>query len=370
MIRVVIVEDEKPILNLMKVLIGRNSDYTISGAFSNPLEALECIPDLQPDVVFIDVEMPRMNGIELASRIHKLMYQPEIVFTTAYKNYALEAFEVSALDYILKPITPEAIHRVTERLVKRMRPAVIQGPKKTEPMIRCFGGFEVCDSEGKPIHFRTRRAEELFAYFLCNAGRYISKWKIMDLLWPDMQDERGASNLYNTIYLLKKMLKEKDFGMEIRKMNDGYMLETGNESYDALEYQRFHLEIVEGQQNTTQMERLSILYQGPLLDGKPDLWKISLEEAYCKFFTTCTRLLVDNDCAAQDWHKAEQRLEKFLSLYPLHEEMNQQMIDVYAKLGNKEKIARLYEKFEGAYRTELGLVPSAEFKERVAAYLD
>lgn len=78
---------------------------------------------------------------------------------------------------------------------------------------------------------------------------------------------------------------------------------------------------------------------------------------------------MDSDCASQDWHKAEQRLEKFLSLYPLHEGMNQQMIDVYAKLGNKEKIARLYEKFEGAYRTELGLVPSAEFKERVAAYL-
>lgn len=157
--------------------------------------------------------------------------------------------------------------------------------------------------------------------------------------------------------------------MEIRKMNDGYMLETGNESYDALDYQRFHLEMAEGKQNTTQMERLCILYQGPLLDGKPYLWKISLEEAYCKHFTTWTRLLVGSDCAAQDWHKAEQRLEKFISLYPLHEEMNQQMIDIYAKLGNKEKIARLYEKFETAYRTELGMVPSTEFKDYVAAYL-
>lgn len=78
---------------------------------------------------------------------------------------------------------------------------------------------------------------------------------------------------------------------------------------------------------------------------------------------------MDSDCAAQDWHKAEQRLEKFLGLYPLHEEMNEQMIDIYARLGNKDKIARLYEKFEIAYRSELGMVPSSEFKERVAAYL-
>jgi two-component system LytT family response regulator len=367
MFRVVIVEDEKPILDLMKVLIGRNSDYMIIGAFSNPLEALELIPELKPDVVFIDVEMPKMNGIELASRIQKLPYQPEIVFTTAYKGYALEAFEVNALDYILKPITPEAIQRITERLLKRMRPAVKMEQQEKGPMIRCFGGFEVYDSEGKPIHFRTRRAEELFAYFLCNAGRYISKWKVMDLLWPDMPDERGSSNLYNTIYLLKKMLKEKDFGMKILKMNDGYVLETGNESYDALDYQRRHLEI--GMQDVQQMERLCSLYQGPLLDGKPYLWKISLEEAYFKEYTTWTKVLINQDFESHNWYKAEQRLEKFLNLYPLHEEMNQQIMDVYAKLGNKEKIARHYEKFEAAYRSDLGMLPSSEIKERVAAYL-
>ncbi|MDQ0191666.1 response regulator [Paenibacillus wynnii] len=369
MFRVVIVEDEKPILDLMKVLIGRNSDYRIMGAFTNPLDALECMPELKPDVVFIDVEMPKMNGLELASRIQQLLHQPEIVFTTAYKSYALEAFEVNALDYILKPITPEAIKRVTERLVKRQGKTVTLDQKKKGLTIRCFGGFEVRDSEGKPIHFRTRRAEELFAYFLCNPGRYISKWKVTDLLWPDMQEERGSSNLYNTIYLLKKMLKEKGFGMEIRKMNDGYILEIGNEVYDALEYQKFRLEMVEGKQDIEQMERLCSLYQGPLLDGKPYLWKISLEEAYSKDYTTWTRMLLDNDCAFQNWHKAEQRLEKFLSLYPLHEGMNQQMIDIYAKLGNKEMIARLYEKFETAYRSDLGMVPSSEFKDRVAAYL-
>jgi DNA-binding SARP family transcriptional activator len=106
-----------------------------------------------------------------------------------------------------------------------------------------------------------------------------------------------------------------------------------------------------------------------LLDGKPYLWKISLEEVYAKYYTNWTRLLVDSDCASQDWPKAEQRLEKFLSLYPLHEEMNQQMIVIYAKLGNKEKIARLYERFETAYLSELGMVPSAEFKTHVVAYL-
>ncbi|OPH47440.1 hypothetical protein BC351_39875 [Paenibacillus ferrarius] len=112
MIHAVIVEDEKPILDLMKVIIGRNPRFTITGAFTNPLEALERIPELRPDVAFLDVDMPKMNGHELARRINKLSEQTKIVFTTAYKQYELEAFEVDAMDYILKPVTPAMIERV------------------------------------------------------------------------------------------------------------------------------------------------------------------------------------------------------------------------------------------------------------------
>lgn len=236
MFRAVIIEDEKPILELMKVILGRNTNYTIVGAFTNPIEALEKMEDIKPDVAFIDVEMPKMNGLELARKVRALTIQTEIVFTTAYKNYALDAFGVEAIDYILKPVTPSTIERVTERLVNRQRVTTMVIPQKDLSMIQCFGGFEVRNSEGVPVHFRTRRAEELFAYFLCHSGRNISKWQVMDLLWPDMPEERSSSNLYNTIYLMKKILKENELGMSIRKMNDGYMMETGNQMYDALAF--------------------------------------------------------------------------------------------------------------------------------------
>ncbi|MHA6529510.1 response regulator [Paenibacillus sp. BAC0078] len=369
MFRAVIVEDEQPILDLMKVLIGRNPDYAIIGAFTSPLEALASLPELKPDVIFIDVEMPKMNGLELAGRVHKLMESTEIVFTTAYKNYALEAFEVSALDYILKPVTMGAIKRVTERLLKRLGTAVPHEQKAAGPTICCFGGFDVRNSAGQPVHFRTRRAEELFAYFLCHPGRYISKWKLTDLLWPDMQDERGSSNLHNTLYLLKKVLKENDFGMSIQKVNDGYVLEAGSKEYDVLIFQRLQNLSAEGRIEADQAEQLISLYRGPLFEGKPYLWKISLEEAYFKQYTALIRWLVARDLASRNSSKAEERLDAYLAHYPLQEDMLQLLFDIYSKHGKKEKIIRLYENFEAAYRKELGLEPSGELKNRVAAYL-
>lgn len=369
MFRAVIVEDEQPILDLMKVLIGRDSDYAIVGAFTNPLEALASLPELKPDVIFIDVEMPKMNGLELAGRVHKLLESAEIVFTTAYKNYALEAFEVSALDYILKPVTTSAIKRVTERLLKRLGTAAPLEPQSLSPTICCFGGFDVRNSAGQAVHFRTRRAEELFAYFLCHPGRYISKWKLTDLLWPEMQEARGPSNLHNTLYLLKKMLKENNFDMSIQKVNDGYVLETGSKEYDVLTFQRLQNLSLEGKIEAGQAEQLCSLYRGPLFEGKPYLWKISLEEAYFKQYTALVRWLVGRDLDSRNWSKAEERLDGYLALYPLQEDMLQLLFDIYSEQGKKEKIIRLYDNFEAAYRKELGLEPAGELKMRVAAYL-
>lgn len=363
--QVIIVEDEKPILDLMKVIIGRNPNFTISGTFVSPIEALDRLPDLMPDVAFLDVEMPKMNGLELAQKINTLSERTKIVFTTAYKHYALEAFDVYALDYILKPVTPAAIERVAERLKKSHRPAALNGWKTGKAVIKCFGGFEIRSPEGAPIRFPTRMTEELFAYFLCHPGRELSKWQLADMLWPDKLEERVSHNLHNTIYRLKKVLKEIGIGMDIQKSNDGYILDTGQEEYDVLAYEKYPDE----PGNMEQAERLCSLYKGPLLDGKPYLWKVPLEEIYYNKYTALIRYLITEDLAKQEWMKAEHRLEIYVSLYPVHEEMNRTLMGLYAMRGDKEKIARQYSLFEDTYRKVLGLEPPQELRDRVAFWL-
>jgi two-component system LytT family response regulator len=119
--KTVIVEDEIPTLNLMKRVIGQVPYFTITGAFTSSLEALSRLPDLQPDVAFLDVEMPRMNGLQLAEKINEASKHTKIIFMTEHKHYALNAIKVYAFDYILKPVTPTVIEQVASRLLKRHR---------------------------------------------------------------------------------------------------------------------------------------------------------------------------------------------------------------------------------------------------------
>lgn len=110
MIKTMIVEDEQPILNLMKILLLKIGHFEIVGAFNNPLEALAHIEDLQPELLFLDVQMPRMNGIELATALRSMpIPQPHLVFVTAYRQDDALTSPLAPLDFIWKPVTAEAI---------------------------------------------------------------------------------------------------------------------------------------------------------------------------------------------------------------------------------------------------------------------
>ena len=111
----VIVDDEvKGIEFLQYTLEKQCPEVQVVKTFTAPLEALEEIPALKPDILFVDVEMPRMNGFELVEKLSKLKIQ--IVFTTAYNEFALKAFRVSALDYLLKPIDADELKSAVNKL--------------------------------------------------------------------------------------------------------------------------------------------------------------------------------------------------------------------------------------------------------------
>ncbi|KQL46834.1 histidine kinase [Brevibacillus choshinensis] len=369
MFNALIVEDEKPILDLMKYVIGQDPHYTIVGAYTNPLEALDQFSELQVDVAFLDVEMPRMNGLDLAQKINERSSQTKIVFTTAYKQYALDAFDVHAFHYILKPVTPMAIERVTKRLVDQFGHTKTGNQQQKMASIQCFGGFEVRNTEGSIVRWRTKKAEELFAYLLCHPGRNMSKWHLVDLLWGEMDEERATHNLHTTVYRLKKILKEQEVGMDISKTSEGYMLEPKDQSYDVWAFNQYHFSVAMDSFDVEQAEKLYHLYKGSLFDQKDYLWKTPLEEKYTKQYTMLVQKLIEHDLLRKDWQKAEQRVDTYLALYPLQEEMNQVLLEIYARNHQRRKIAKHYEKFATAYRLEVGVEPPEAMRKWVEDYL-
>jgi two-component system, LytTR family, response regulator len=113
MIRILIVDDEEPARMQLRRLLETDAGVQIVGEAANGIEALERIPELRPDVVFLDIEMPGLTGFEVAGN---LINPPLIVFATAFDEFAVKAFEENALDYILKPVQARRISQTLSRI--------------------------------------------------------------------------------------------------------------------------------------------------------------------------------------------------------------------------------------------------------------
>ena len=124
-LRVLIVDDEEPARRLLAELLAGEEEVAVVGECRNGFEAVQAIQTLAPDLVLLDVQMPKLDGFEV---LELLESPPMVVFVTAYDEYAVRAFEVHAVDYLLKPFGPErlseALHRARERLRRGERPAV------------------------------------------------------------------------------------------------------------------------------------------------------------------------------------------------------------------------------------------------------
>lgn len=115
MIEAVIIDDELLAQEVLEEFLGEHTDVRVVGKFLNGFEGLKGIQELRPNLVFLDVHMPKINGFEM---LELLEDPPAVIFVTAYDAYALKAFEVQALDYLLKPYSKERLSQALDRFRK------------------------------------------------------------------------------------------------------------------------------------------------------------------------------------------------------------------------------------------------------------
>ncbi|MFB5944792.1 LytR/AlgR family response regulator transcription factor [Albibacterium profundi] len=120
MTKIIIIDDEAHSTNVLKHMINKvDAGYTIIGIFTSPLEGLEFIKKYPPDLLFLDIEMPNMNGFQLLDNLQPVDF--DIIFTTAYDQYAVKAFRYSAITYLQKPITEKDIVKALSYWEQRRR---------------------------------------------------------------------------------------------------------------------------------------------------------------------------------------------------------------------------------------------------------
>ena len=199
--KIVTIDDETRALNMINIVLSEVSDVEITQSFTSSVKALEYIKCNPVDAVFVDIEMPDMNGIDLATALLELPEIPQVIFVTGYKEYALKAWGVHATDYILKPYDPEDIKDAISR-VKR----IVKTDTKHSVEIACFPIFSI-RINGNVLKISNDKERELLAYLVHHRGAWVSKEHILAALFED--NAEASRSYYNTLlYRLRKTLAE------------------------------------------------------------------------------------------------------------------------------------------------------------------
>ena len=119
-LRILVVDDEDLARQRLRALLSRRSDVEVIGECSTGLEAVQAIRSEKPDIVLLDVQMPELDGFDVISEIGA-QNMPTVIFATAFDDYAIDAFDIGAVDYLLKPVDEDRFNRTLDRAAKRLR---------------------------------------------------------------------------------------------------------------------------------------------------------------------------------------------------------------------------------------------------------
>ncbi len=367
--RIVLVDDEHLPLTRLKTLLEKSnvSGIEIVGEYTDSLELLKDIEILQPNVVFLDIVMPDMDGLALGEKIQELLPNVEIVFTTGFDQYAIDAFNLHAIDYLLKPVQILRLEKTLERLEQINNKAKKITPKLT--VIKLFGGLHVVLPDGRtqPIKWRTSKAKELFAYMLEHKNEMIYRDTILELFWPESDIDKASKQLYTAIYTIRKTLKNYGVdGVKISSplLNSGYKLVVENIVVDVEQWLS-RLKLLPPIQQTTvdEHEQVFQMYTGDYLGDCDYLWAESERERLRRLWLHHAQQLSEFYIRNESYIAAIKVQEKVQALFSDAEENYFTLMKLYDLLNNTAAVEEQYWLLKKMLQEHLAVEPSEEIED-------
>jgi two-component system LytT family response regulator len=364
--RAVLIDDERLALRQLEMMLQEWSGIQIVGTYIEVLQALEIIAELKPEVVFIDIQMPEINGLDAAERIYELSPETNIVFVTAYNEYAVQAFELNAMDYVLKPLQRQRLQLTVQRLEQRI--SIVERTATDSMHIRCFQTFqiELPARTSEPIRWRTTKAQELFFYLFHSRGQWIRKGVLLDLFWPEMDLKKAATSLYTTIYQIRQSLKKAMGNSPVRilSVDDGYMLDMKDVTIDVMEWENELRQLDKiSEKSVSEHQRLMDLYRGDYLGDYDFLWAEGERQRLRMLWAHHAQSLADFYASRGLTAKAITVHHRIIQLNPYSEESYYALMKLYDVVQERAAVEEQYRRLMSVLMDELDLEPSSAITE-------
>lgn len=221
---IICLDDEQMLLDsLMRSVAEAAPNAEIIG-YRNVSQAIEEIRTrkLNPDIAFLDIEMPGLSGLELAKILKISCPKINIVFVTGFSEYAVEAFAMRASGYVMKPVTAQ---KISTELVNLQNPPQRQAPSKPIK-IQCFGNFEIFVN-GTAVKFGRAKSKEIIAYLVDRRGSFCTAAEIAAILWEDGVFDRSRQKQLQMFKSdMMKALKAVNIENLVNKTRDGIAVNT------------------------------------------------------------------------------------------------------------------------------------------------
>jgi two-component system, LytTR family, response regulator len=364
--KVILVDDEPLALKYLERQLLKLDTMSIDviGTYTNPFEGRDEILTRDVDIVFLDISLPELNGIELAEQLLEQKPHLCIVFVTGYHEYAVTAFELNAVDYIVKPVQMDRVAKTMERLRSRIasRPEEIMEPNRNIRMAMFRQVMiEQPNEQGQfaLLHWRTTRAQEIFIYLLQHRGQLVRKSALIDMLWPEFDMDKAYPQLYTAIYHIRKTLEPFDTRFQITNTTEGYVLNIEGVQLDIEEWENWFMsnpsvsaESIEGH-----IEMMK-LYTGDYLQ-EYDYWWAEGERQRLK------ELWLSVSLSMAEWYVDQERIDEAILCYfsiqrqhSLEEKAYFSLMKIYALQDNPAQVHRQFSLLCQVLEDEMGEEPS------------
>lgn len=362
LLQTIIVDDEQPSLDKMERLLKESGIVDITGKFTDPIKALEYVKNTCIDAAFLDIEMPGMGGMQLANLILELDENVAIVFVTAYNEYAVEAFRINAIDYLMKPLDKDHLRETIDRIIDQKSIAIYP----EQPKVRCFGKFKINTKKGE-VKFRTAKAEELLAFFIDRRGVEAARNEIIDRIWTEFDGDKAVSNFNTTLYYMKKALINNGIEIPVERVRDRYKLNIDKIDCDYYEFISFIDSLKEINESVIlKCQRATKLYKGDYFEGSKFSWaernRVYIKEKYISLIIN----MADYYRNLNELVKSIEILDKGIKHEPLHNGINYRLINTLLLKEDKFSAVKHYNIYKKRLKKEFDMEPSYMIKKLIA----